>query len=207
MARIIPFRHDEHHETQLLLPWYATGGLSPDEQARVEAHLAACPDCASELNLERELAAELKALPLDTDHGWSRFRARLEEPRRAKGVSAARRRASPWAWGAMAASVCVAAALAVSGYRSLEAPQYRTLSARAQPSAGSLIVIFRPDASETDLRRALMAAQVRIVDGPTAAGAFVLRAPSAGEAAALRRLRGDKAVVLAEPLDPRQGGS
>ena len=64
-----------------------------------------------------------------------------------------------------------------------------------------MIVVFRPDARESDMRRLLEHSDARLVDGPTAANAYVLRIPDAERTKALSQLRNDAAVVLAEPLD------
>jgi superfamily II RNA helicase len=61
--------------------------------------------------------------------------------------------------------------------------------------------MFRPDTTERDLRAALVADQARLVDGPTAAGAYVLSVPGARRAAILTALRRRSGVVMAEPID------
>jgi hypothetical protein len=68
-------------------------------------------------------------------------------------------------------------------------------------AVGNVIVVFRPDVRESEMRRLLKGSEARLVDGPTAANAYVLRVPQAERAAALSQLRNDAAVVLAEPLD------
>ena len=40
-----------------------------------------------------------------------------------------------------------------------------------------MIVIFRPDVTEAELRGTLSGHDARIVDGPSASGAFALRVP------------------------------
>ena len=62
--------------------------------------------------------------------------------------------------------------------------------------------MFRPDARDVDLRSALTKAGARVVDGPTATGAYVVRIAPAGRAQALDRLRATPQVALAEPIDP-----
>ena len=66
---------------------------------------------------------------------------------------------------------------------------------------GNVIVVFRPDVRESEMRRLLKDNDARLVDGPTAANAYVLHIPDAERGAALARLHSDTAVVLAEPLD------
>jgi Putative zinc-finger len=51
----------EHPEE--LLAEYAEGGLSPEDRARVETHLAGCETCREELSLAREAVAALSATP------------------------------------------------------------------------------------------------------------------------------------------------
>ena len=57
-------------------------------------------------------------------------------------------------------------------------------------------------ARDVDLRAALTKAGARVVDGPTATGAYVVRiAPDRG-GQAIDGLRATPQVVLAEPIDP-----
>jgi hypothetical protein len=85
---------------------------------------------------------------------------------------------------------------------SLQPARYHALGAAPAPASGNVVVMFRPDTREQDLRRTLNAAHARLVDGPTAADAYLLHVPSAERAAALVRLKGQADVVLAEPIDP-----
>jgi hypothetical protein len=64
-----------------------------------------------------------------------------------------------------------------------------------------MIVIFRPDVTEAEMRGALRAANARLVDGPTAADAYVLTTPAAQRSAALALLKARHEIVLAEPMD------
>lgn len=55
-----------HHEAMALLPWYATGRLPPNEQGRIQRHLAVCPTCQAELSDLRHrahAAMEIEYLP------------------------------------------------------------------------------------------------------------------------------------------------
>jgi len=64
------------------------------------------------------------------------------------------------------------------------------------------VVIFRPDTPERVIRSALTSVGARIVDGPTAADAYVLQVPAAQRTQALAQLRSRNTIVLAEPVDP-----
>ena len=197
MARIIRLHDENHWELQRLLPWYVTDRLDPAEHARVEAHLATCEECREELGFEQALARSVKDLPLDADLSWRRLERRLKaEPRR-------RPHGSPWtAWGGWAVAACALVAVGVTAVsRSPPAP-YHALGAPRAVTPGNMVVIFRPETSERDIRAALDEAGARIVDGPTGADAYVLTTPAAQRAEALTKLRSQRTVVMAEPVDP-----
>ena len=205
MGRIIRFVPDRHEEAQKLLPWYLNGELDDDERARVEAHLRECAECQGELRLERRLADAVADLPFEADNGWAAMRQRIDEqpePRRPFS-SLGRALAAPgragWAVAAQFAAVVAALALVLPLARPA---QYQTLGAAKRAAPGDVIVIFRPEAKAEDLTRALRASGARLVDGPTAADAYVLDVPAARRAQALSQLRADEAVSLAEPIDP-----
>jgi hypothetical protein len=61
--------------------------------------------------------------------------------------------------------------------------------------------MFRADATVEDIKSTLRAANASIVDGPTAADAYLLRVPQRQRNAALARLRADEDVQMAEPID------
>jgi hypothetical protein len=70
-------------------------------------------------------------------------------------------------------------------------------------ASGNLIVRFRPEATEQEMRRVLRDSRARLVDGPTTTDAYLLAVPSGFEAAAVRQLRQERAVLLVESLDGR----
>ena len=197
MGRIIRLHDETHWELQSLLPWYVTGRLDPAEHARVEAHLAACEDCQEELRFERTLAESVKTAPLDADISWRRMQRRLkaEPPRRRLGPLS-----SPWAGWAVAA--CALVAVGVVALPRTPAATYHVLGAARAVTPGNVVVIFRAETTERDLRVALDDAGARIVDGPTGADAYVLTVPAAQRAGALAKLRARANVVMAEPVDP-----
>jgi hypothetical protein len=199
MADIIRLNGDPHAQAQHLLPWYVTGALDDEEAARIETHLLDCPECREDAAIETALAHQVRTLPCDVERGWATLKARID------GVKAAprklpllgRRISIGWAVAAQAASLAILVPLlTLSPLR----PQwhYRTLG--AAPASGNLIVVFKPEASEATLRAILMRNQARIVDGPTAADAYVLRVDPGRHAAVLARLRGDPAIAVAESL-------
>lgn len=207
MARIIPLHGDEHREFEELLPWYVTGQLAPEEHARLEAHVAACAECQADVRIQKRLESEVARLPMDVEHSWSQMRRRLEageaeaEVPGAAGRIARVARARWTGWAAAAAIAAVAGPLLLIQQPVQLAGEYHALSAPAAKRSGDLVVIFRPDTREADMRAALKAANARLVDGPTEADAYVLSVPAPQREAALTALRSRPDVVLAEPMD------
>ena len=189
---------DEHQDLAELLPWYVTGQLDGPERARVEAHLGGCAQCQAEVRFEQRLEAEVARLPLDVEQGWARMRRRLEADRRKlQGRTA-------WlGWSVAAAAILGAGVLLLPFLApSVGEGRYHALGAAPATPAGNVVVIFRPDATEQQMRETLRAGAARLVDGPTPADAYVLHVAPAQRQAALATLRGRRDVVLAQPVDP-----
>jgi hypothetical protein len=104
-----------------------------------------------------------------------------------------------WLGAGMAAALAVVVA-GVSLAPSEPPAEYRALAAAA-PANADLVVIFRPETTERQMRQVLEASGARLVDGPTATDGYLLRAPPGGRDAALKTLRASGLTVLAEPLD------
>jgi len=209
MVEIIRLRGSPHEQAQQLLPWYVNGTLDADEAAMVEAHLAECAECRADLAAERVLAREVAALPIDVEHAWSMLSERIDAagpPRRlAEPIPFLHRKvAIGWALGGpLAAAAAVAFAVAVvPGAPSPVGETYRALGSAPTVAPGNALVMFRPDTRDSDLRAALTKAGARVVDGPTASGAYVVRIAPANRAQALDGLRAMPQIVLAEPIDP-----
>jgi hypothetical protein len=222
-GRIIRLRGDGHQDVQALLPWYVAGGLDDAEQALVEAHVAACAECQAELRDERLLADAVADLPyVDVGspaavaQGWDSMKRRIERERRKPAPIAALRGwtdgawreagrqsrvAAPWLRWTVAAQFCLLLALGAAMTLSARPVRYVALGAAPTAAAGDVVVMFRPDTPERDLRRMLQSSGARLVDGPTAADAYLLHVAPAERAAALATLRRQPDVALAEPVD------
>jgi anti-sigma factor RsiW len=59
-------QHVDIPEEELLLPWYVSGQLTPEERARVDKALAVSPDLRLALDEERRLQAAVASAPLPT---------------------------------------------------------------------------------------------------------------------------------------------
>jgi anti-sigma factor RsiW len=207
MSDIIRLHGNKHSEIQQILPWYAAGTLEPQDRAHVDAHLEGCADCQAELRLDHRLRGVISELPLDVEQGWAALRRQM-------GSEAAERRPATHrlarifaifgrplklGWFVAAEAAFAAFALVVIGHPAVP-HYYRAMATPQLAAAGNVIVIFRSDEPERAMRAALLASRARIVDGPTAAGAYILSIP-ADRTAGLARLRGTAGVALAEPLD------
>lgn len=218
MSMVIPIERDPHATVQALLPWYARQQLDDAEMDEVRAHLVDCPRCRAELETEQALRALLTAMPPlasggDVEAGLARMRARIATARPARAASAPRAAAPSvprwfgWLLGVQGGAIAALALLLVwpqiQGPTGPDEPGYRGLSsaAAAQPTAEAL-VMFKPTATEREIRAALQASGATVVGGPTENGAWLLRL--ARDAQALQRLRAAPGVALAESLEPRR---
>ena len=208
---VIPFDAAAHKVADALLPWFVNGTLDKDELAFVQQHLSECARCQREVQWLRELRAA--CVDGESAPGGStvfrNLRRQLDEPRARPGKGASLRRlwkrAPPWSRWAIAAQLAVIVGLGAALVPATDGPTlYRTLGARNAPAAatGSLVVVFDPTTTESDLRRILRKAGARVADGPTQTNAYVLKVEAERRTEAMRALRAEPAVVLVEQLDP-----
>lgn len=208
MNNIVSFRGDEHDRAQLVMPWYATGRLDEAERAEVEAHLAICAECREDLAFERTLTARVASLSIGADPDWNEFRQRVrprhQHRERRDAARAVRRwfgRPSKLGWFIAGQAVAAGLILAIGLPRQEPRAAYHTLGASPSHPPGNAVVLFRSDASEAQIRAALVASRARIVDGPTASGAYVLRVAAEQRGAILTELSARRSVILAQPID------
>jgi hypothetical protein len=193
-----------HEAVQMLLPWYATGQIDEADRRLVDGHLADCAACRDALAVEQAMERRVASLQLDADLGWNDMRRRLEARRpwgwRETGARLARR---PRLIGlALAAQMLLLVAAVVAFAPMGRSAPYHVLSATMPPVRGNALVMFRPDAKAEDMMRALTTTSVRIVDGPTEAGAWIANVAPEERAGTLTRLRAQPVVAMAEPIDP-----
>ena len=204
MGDIIRLQDELHARTQGLLPWYVNGTLDAAEREAVDAHLAHCAECATEVRREQALAAQIAELGIDTDHGWEAMRERMTRlpPRAAAPVRLLRRPVSfGWVVGAQLAAAALIVAVLLPTRHDTTEPAYHVLGTATTARAGNVIVQFGPEVTTRQVQAALAGADAGIVDGPTVTGAYVLHVGDAQRAAALTRLRATPGMVLAEPID------
>lgn len=204
-----------HAEVRDLLPWFLAGTLDAAESHRVDEHLRGCAACRSELDWERQLrAANNVALPEhDVDRAFAAMRARL--PARSREVpwlQRLRERLQPRPWGGwlLAAQAVAILGLAVALWSGRMQPlsethTYRALSRPVAAEPARLVVAFAPQTPLADMRRMLLASGARIIDGPTAADAYILAVTPERAEAAAQLLRAEPSVLLVQPLDAGAG--
>jgi hypothetical protein len=194
---------DDHHEAQRNLAWRYTGDLDASAIARFDAHLETCAHCRADLRAE----AKLRSLPqasLDPDSGWAELAERLSpRPIRIHPSRPLPAIGPRWQGWAIAAQFLVIVGLtaALVAPRAQQPGQFHALSAAPPVEAGNMLVMFSPQTAELSMRRLLQQADARVVDGPNAAGAYVLRVPAERRALLLTTLRNRSEVILAEPVD------
>jgi len=158
-------------------------------------------------------AANARAVDDGVDQGLHRMDARIRalNPAAAPGwPSRIWLRSRQWhLWGWMALLQCAAIVLLLTLLMRGNQGQgdangsaaYRALSAQPVATQGQGLIMFKPEATERQLREALQGCGASLVNGPTASHAYVLRFESvSGEAMAC--LRAKPMVSMAEPLDP-----
>ena len=212
-GQIINLHGDPHRDVLALLPWHVTGTLDDADTARVEAHLHGCAECREALAVERRLDRAVVREPATVDAGWAVMRQRLDldaphamrAPRHAAttfGRAAPAARWPQWLTGWRLAPPIAFASLAVALLIPATIPaRFTALGSAPAPVAGNMVVIFRPETSEAVFRQTLRGSEARLVDGPTAANAYVLQVPAARRTVLLDRLRHQPQIVLAEPVD------
>jgi anti-sigma factor RsiW len=208
MPEQILTQDEPHEEAEALLPWYATGQLDAADRALVERHLESCARCQRQLAVEHRLIDEFQTLAPEVDSGWTRLRARLEPPRRrhqrskwSRGLADAWRGLNRPAFAALAAAQLAFIVVGGSLILSLARTPYQAMSAPPPPSSANIIVMFKPNSSESDLRKLMDSNGATFVGGPTDADAYLLHVPDSARPRALAELRADPHVTLAQPID------
>jgi anti-sigma factor RsiW len=211
-----------HPEAQDALPWLANGTLEGTELERVQAHVETCADCRADLALLRTLraAGPGPSLDVDPERALARLMPRLDAapveddvpapcavPETSGLLQRWRNRLAAndrtWLRAAVAAQFCAIAVLGALLARPSAHPDaadsYRVLGAAGANGMARIVVTFRPDTPEAELRRIVRGSGARIVGGPTVTDAWLVGADGRLDPV-LARLRAEPAVTLAEPL-------
>lgn len=195
-----PFSEDE-------LLAFVHGTASPDLVARIDEAQAQAPALTAEIALMTALKPALAGMPDATnapgDLGWHRLEADIRRETResnsAAGQAPTNGRLVMWK-----------AAAVFFGIAALGQAVYLTTSP-GEPVAGYqtategtadnvLVISFRPDATEADMRRLLQATNARFVDGPGASGLYRVTFET-DDALAVGRIQLEAAGIIELLLD------
>jgi hypothetical protein len=215
-----------------LLPWWVNGTLSPDQASGVEQHLAECPVCTAEANVQRTLQLQLRdgdPVSIAPQSAWQKMAERLdsEDEALARGHFKSRPKiAGVWPW-AVAAQTLLIVGLTTAVWQQSSSPDFATTQSDAmlQPNyetltstaatvaiGESMRVVFRRDAPVAEVNALLRQLPAQIVAGPSEAGVYTLAVPVANPSTAdrkktaadlLARVRADSRVIFAEPTESR----
>ena len=207
----------DHVRADELLPWLVNSRLQGEELHWLNAHLGQCERCRLELAAQRRVRDALAAEPAvefapsaSYNRLWARIEAdaALPAPLASRpGVTAPRRGWQLLVAGLATQSIAIVAlALALWQSHAVGPPaSYRTVTSQAAgagASAGGLLVIFEDAATQSELRALLSRSGLRMHDGPTAAGVYMLvpdpQHAGQGLDRALQQLRTEPSVRFAE---------
>jgi hypothetical protein len=202
-------RAQPHHDAEELIPWYLTGQLDDEDLAMVEHHLSSCAHCRRQLAAERRMIDEFAQLSPQIDSGWARLRQRIDVPQPRERLWDKLRGQAAELWESLSRPAIATLAVAQLAFvvaagailLSLGQPDYRTLGSAPAPSSANVIAMFRAETTEAQLRDLLQSNGASLVDGPTAGGAYLLRVQASSRPQVVARLRGDRHVLMAQPID------
>ena len=212
-----------HDEAWSLLPWFATGGLSAEENAGVQAHLLDCAECQRELARCEQLNHSVKS---NNDQLWTpsarhfshvlagvdSYEARSAKPQNAVSWI---ERWFPWlsatprparlALGLQGAFVIALGSLLL--FRVVAPTEtYRTLSnpsVQVTTTGQQIRIVFADDMTEKGMRDLLLATNAQLVSGPSSLGVYTITIDAGtlhakGEKDIIARLRDHPKVKFAE---------
>ena len=223
MKHPAPAEAFSHNETWSLLPWFATGGLSAEENAGVRGHLRDCAECQSELARCEQLNHSVKS---NNDQGWTPsarhfsqvlasvdgYEARSAKPQNAVSWIArwfpwlsATPRPARFALGLQGAFVVALGSMLV--FRAMAPTEtYRTLSnpsVQATTTGQQIRIVFADDLTEKGMRDLLLATNAQLMSGPSSLGVYTITIDAGtlnakGEKDIIARLRDHPKVKFAE---------
>ncbi|MGH8124201.1 MAG: zf-HC2 domain-containing protein [Rudaea sp.] len=218
-TRVVNLGSTSHRNAQDLLPWFVMGTLDADEHEEVCEHMRSCAACRRDLEWHRQLReAHNDPLPKrDVDGAFAALRARLPAsvvtPVSAGGLRSIWQRWGfdrpfiGWALALQSVVIVGLASVLAFGYGKIGTDQSRLFHTLGRPAPtvapARLVVVFAPQATQTEMRRVLLASETRIVDGPTAADAYILAVAPARAQHALQMLRAEPSVLLIQSLDAK----
>jgi predicted anti-sigma-YlaC factor YlaD len=154
---------NRQHPTELL-PWLVNDTLDAVERARVEQHVAGCPECRQQVAFLRELRGTIKQQPQQEvgEFGLQKLQ---------HSVRAGSTRRPRWLLPAALAAGIVLVAQSVLLVQTGNRDSYVPMSGGGADD-NTFLVEFAPDATEASIRSVLRNSHARIIDGPGALGLY-----------------------------------
>jgi anti-sigma factor RsiW len=206
-ARVFRLHGDEHEAVQSLLPWYVNGTLDAAELERVRDHVRECAQCQADVAWQERFcsAGQVTSEPVaahQADRGWNALARQIaaETPRRPASAAPAWLGARWWPVAFAAQSALLAALAIVWIVTPPREEPYHALGAAPVATSANVLVVFRPTATEADIRRALRSSRAQLVAGPTVTDAYLLRVDPL-TAGALATLRAQGPVLRVDSLE------
>lgn len=203
----------DHRAAWELIPWVVNGTADEAARAMLTTHLAKCPDCAAEYQLQSKLRAAIRISEppaADATSAYNRLRQRLDD-------ETARQMPAHQTWSGgrrlLVAMVVLEAVsiVALSGVLLVRGSQdnsavYRTLgSGEAVPRSATIRAVLDPALNLQGMQQLLNGFKLQIVAGPTDAGVYSLApadpAKLGDTAQIVAALRSNTNVRFAEPVE------
>ncbi|HZO23530.1 MAG TPA: hypothetical protein VFB37_13585 [Steroidobacteraceae bacterium] len=215
----------EHQEIWLLLPWLASGRLSPTERERAEQHVHRCLPCQNEFSLQQRMCSAF-AEPdrvvyapgpsfrklmerIDSEAQTDRrgARAAVQPHLSPRGIAARLSHVSLWrppgaAWAASFLALFALTGLLATAYRWSE-PLYRTHTEVTAETPNVLHIALDRRLTIAEVEDLLRTQGARVVEGPGSTGIFGVSpsglAPGTPAASVKQRLRDLARRLHADP--------
>jgi hypothetical protein len=208
-----------------MLPWLANGRLPASDREWVEAHVAQCAGCRSELEAQRKIATHIhqdnvardasSATGSDEQRSFNKLWARIEASEAAAPAGGAVAdgsvpRISRTVRWLVAAVVVQGFGLALFGFNALRDDSGRFVTVAEAPTerlgAPAVRLVFAPAASMADINTLLTHQGLSIVSGPGSSGNFTAElsadavASGASAASVAAVISKDPNVSFAQPV-------
>lgn len=161
--------NEQDHPTELL-PWFVNGTLSSKEREDIDRHVASCTECLDEIQFLQKLEQQIKFDVSDNTPGrlgYKRLARQIEQESNKQKRSTSR--VSKWWRPALAAAMLV---IVVQTKLLLQKSTDDDSTVPLGAVENTIQVKFSPNATESQIRKALNAIHGRIVDGPGALGGY-----------------------------------
>lgn len=211
--QVINLDRSTHETVQRLLPWFVVGNLQEAERDLVQEHVRTCTQCQADIEWEqkfRGLVVSDEVMPISSMEA-ERALQRLHPQLESRGVVARvgkllRAVGDAWQFSSAGMRMMVAMQFIVitsMGYLLWGPPRDASFHALGQGTSphANVVVMFKPDTTEVQMREILSGNAARLVDGPTVTGAYLLAIPPNRRTQTLQRLQSEKTVSMAATLD------